>query len=90
MMLSVTATAFPLVVWVATKALFRLSSRVANPLRPTGKGMSLRRVAISLVLEEIVPEDKSWNEVLGARGNLYMMAKKWDMAAAVASQPGKG
>jgi lipopolysaccharide biosynthesis regulator YciM len=39
----------------------------------------------ALVLEEIAPEDKNRNEVLGARVNLYMVAKKWDMAAAVAS-----
>ena len=39
----------------------------------------------ALVLEEIEPEDKTRNEVLGARVNLYMAAKKWDMAAAVAS-----
>jgi lipopolysaccharide biosynthesis regulator YciM len=37
------------------------------------------------VLEEIAPEDKTRNEVLGARMNLYMVAKKWDMAAAIAS-----
>ena len=36
-------------------------------------------------LEEITPEDKTRNEVLGARVDLYMAAKKWDMAAAVAS-----
>jgi Flp pilus assembly protein TadD len=39
----------------------------------------------ALVLEEIAPEDKNRNEVLGARVNLYMAAKKWDMAEAVAS-----
>ena len=39
----------------------------------------------ALVLEEIAPEDKTRNEVLGARVDLYMAAKKWDMAAAVAS-----
>jgi lipopolysaccharide biosynthesis regulator YciM len=39
----------------------------------------------AMVLEEIAPEDKTRNEVLGARVNLYMVAKKWDMAAAVAS-----
>jgi lipopolysaccharide biosynthesis regulator YciM len=38
----------------------------------------------ALVLEEIAPEDKNRNEVLGARVNLYMVAAKWDMAAAVA------
>jgi Flp pilus assembly protein TadD len=39
----------------------------------------------ALALEEIAPEDKHRNEVLGARVILYMTAKKWDMAAAVAS-----
>jgi Flp pilus assembly protein TadD len=37
------------------------------------------------VLEEIAPEDKTRNEVLGARVGIYMAAKKWNMAAAVAS-----
>jgi Flp pilus assembly protein TadD len=41
--------------------------------------------AAALVLEEIAPEDKNRKEVLGARVVLYMAAKKWDMAAAVAS-----
>jgi hypothetical protein len=41
--------------------------------------------AAALVLEEIAPEDKNRNEVLGARVNLYMAAKKWDMVAAIAS-----
>ena len=36
-------------------------------------------------LEEIAPEDKNRNEVLGARVALYAAAEKWDMAAAVAS-----
>jgi len=36
-------------------------------------------------LEELAPEDKTRKEVLGARVALYMAAKKWDMAAAVAS-----
>ena len=39
----------------------------------------------ALALEEIAPEDKTRNEVLGARVDIYMAAKKWDMAAAVAS-----
>jgi Flp pilus assembly protein TadD len=39
----------------------------------------------ALAREEIEPEDKIRNEVPGARVNLYMAAKKWDMAAAVAS-----
>jgi hypothetical protein len=38
-----------------------------------------------MVLEEIAPEDKTRNEVLGARVGIYMAAKKRDMAAAVAS-----
>ena len=37
------------------------------------------------VLEEIEAEDKTRTEVLGARVVLYIAAKKWDMAAAVAS-----
>ena len=36
------------------------------------------------VLEEIAPEDRTRNEV-GARVGIYMAARKWDMAAAVAS-----
>ena len=39
----------------------------------------------ALALEEIAPEDKTRREVLGARVGIYMAAKKWDMAAAVAS-----
>ena len=35
-------------------------------------------------LEEIEPEDKTRKEVLGACIDLYMAAKKWEMAAAVA------
>ena len=42
------------------------------------------------VLEKIAPEDKSRNDVLGARVGIYMAAKKWDMAAAVASHLVKG
>jgi lipopolysaccharide biosynthesis regulator YciM len=45
--------------------------------------------AAALVLEEIEPEEKTRNEVLGARVNLYMAAKKWDVAAAVASHLAK-
>ena len=36
-------------------------------------------------LEEIKPEDKTRKEVLGARVDLYMAAKKWDLTAAVAA-----
>ena len=38
----------------------------------------------ALVLEEIAPEDKNRSEVLGARVDLYMAAKKWEMAEAIA------
>jgi lipopolysaccharide biosynthesis regulator YciM len=38
----------------------------------------------ALALEEIEPKDKTRTEVLGARVVLYIAAKKWDMAAAVA------
>jgi hypothetical protein len=44
----------------------------------------------AMVLEEIAPEDKNRTEVLGARVVLYIAAKKWDMAAAVASHLVKG
>jgi Flp pilus assembly protein TadD len=36
-------------------------------------------------LEEIEPEDKTRNEVLYARVDIYLAAKKWDMATAVAN-----
>ena len=35
-------------------------------------------------LEEIEPEDETRNEVFYARVDIYLAAKKWDMAAAVA------
>jgi hypothetical protein len=43
----------------------------------------------ALALEEIAPEDKNRTEVLGAGVVLYIAAKKWDMAAVVASHPVK-
>jgi hypothetical protein len=36
----------------------------------------------ALVLWENAPEGKTRNERLGARSNLYMAVKKWDMVAA--------
>ena len=39
----------------------------------------------ALALEEIAPEHRNRTEVLGARVVLYIAAKKWDMAAVVAS-----
>ena len=38
-----------------------------------------------MVLEEIAPEDKTRNKVLGVRVAIYLAAEKWDMAAAVAN-----
>ena len=70
-------------------ALF-LSSRGSNPLKADWQTHVLASSgylevgmfdAAALVLEEIAPEDKTRNEVLGARANLYMAAKKWDMVA---------
>ena len=76
------------------KGALRLPSRVSNAL----SGDWQRHVLASsgylelgmlddaaLALEEIEPEDKTRTEVLGARMALYVTAKKWDMAAAVAS-----
>ena len=71
-----------------------LSSRGSNPLKADWRTHVLASSgylelgifdAAALVLEEIAPEDKTRNEVLGARVNLYMAAKKWDLVAAVAS-----
>jgi hypothetical protein len=45
----------------------------------------LLTAAWPMVLEESSPEDKTRNEVLEARVNLSMAAKKWDMAAGVAN-----
>ena len=92
-MLAVTAGAFLLVTWVATKALL-LPSRVSNPLKTDWQRHVLASSGYlelgmiddaAMVLEEIAPEDKTCNEVLEARVNLYLAAKKWDMAASVAS-----
>ena len=79
------------------KALF-LNLQEANPLKTDWQRHVLASSgylelgifdAAVMVLEEIASEDKTRNEVLGARVNLYMAAKKWDMAAAVVSR-GKG
>jgi Flp pilus assembly protein TadD len=69
-------------------------SRISNPLKSDWQRHVLASSgylelgmfdSAAMVLEEIAPEDKTRNEVLGARINLYMAAKKWNMAAAVAS-----
>jgi len=73
---------------------FTLSSTASPPLKSSWQRHVLASSGYlelgmfddaALVLEEIEPEDKTRNEVLGARLNLYMAAGKWDMAAAVAS-----
>jgi lipopolysaccharide biosynthesis regulator YciM len=73
---------------------FRLSPRIPTPLKADWQKHVLASSGYlelgmfddaALVLEKIEPEDKTRNEVLDARVNLYMVAKKWDMAAAVAS-----
>jgi hypothetical protein len=70
-MLAVTAGAFLVVTWVATKALFLLSSRGANPLKTDWRRHVLAWSGYlelemfddaALVLEEIAPEDKNRNE----------------------------
>jgi Flp pilus assembly protein TadD len=75
------------------KALF-LNLQEANPLKTDWQRHVLASSGYlelgmfdeaAQVLEEIEPEEKTRNEVLGARVNPYMEAKKRNMAAAVAS-----
>ena len=77
-MLAVIAGAFLLVSWVATKALFH-PPRISNPLKTDWQRHVLASSGYlelgmiddaAMVLEEIAPEDKTRNEVLGARVNL--------------------
>ena len=93
-MLAVTAGGFPAGRLGGHEGAFCLSSRVSNPLKTDWQRHVLASSGYlelgmfddaALALEEIEPEDKTRNEVLGARVNLYITAKKWDMAAAVAS-----
>jgi hypothetical protein len=44
----------------------------------------------AVVSEEIVPEDKARNEVISARVNLYMAAKKVGYGHCGCQSPGKG
>ena len=64
---------------------FCLSSRVSNPLKtdwqkhvlPSSGYLELGMIDdAAMALEEIAPEDKNRNEVLGARVNLYMVARR--------------
>jgi Flp pilus assembly protein TadD len=73
---------------------FRVYPRVSDPLSGDWQSHVLASSGYlelgmlddaALALEEIEPEDKTRNEVLGARVGIYMAARKWDMAAAVAS-----
>jgi Flp pilus assembly protein TadD len=67
--------------------------RVSNPLKSNwqrhvlGSG-GYRELGMfddaAHALEEIEPEGRTRKEVLGARIDLYMAAKKWELAAAVA------
>ena len=93
-MLAVTAGGFPAGNLGGHEGALFLPPRVSNPLKTDWQRHVLASSGYlelgmfddaALVLEEIAPEDKTRNEVLGARVNLYMAAKKWDMAAAVAS-----
>jgi Flp pilus assembly protein TadD len=83
MMLAAMVSAFLLVAWVATKALKGDWQR--HVLASSGYLELGMLDDAALALEEIEPEDKTRTEVLGARIALYITAKKWDMAAAVAS-----
>ena len=74
-MFAVTAAAFLLVVWVATKALFALLQESPVPLKADWQRHVLASSGYlalgmfyeaALVLEEIGPEDKSRNQVLSA------------------------
>ena len=92
-MLAVTAGGFLLVAWLATKALLSffkrhqsLELRLSRHVLASSGDLELGMLDdAAMVLEEIAPEDKTRHEVLGARVGIYMAAKKWDMAAAVAS-----
>jgi hypothetical protein len=88
--LAITVGAFLLITWVTTKALFLFLSRVSNPLKADWQRHVLASSGYlelgmlneaAQVLEEIQPEEKTRDEVLGARVNLYSAAKKWDMVA---------
>ena len=96
LMLAVTVGAFLPITWVATKYSFSFFKKLgsSDPLKADWQRHVLASSGYlelgmfdeaAQVLEEIGPEEKPRNEVLGARVNLYIVAKKWDMAAAVAS-----
>ena len=77
-MRAVTAGAFLLITWVATKGLLT-PSRISNSLKTDWQRHDLASSGYlelgmlddgAMALEEIAPEDKTRNEVLGARVNL--------------------
>jgi tetratricopeptide (TPR) repeat protein len=92
LMLAIIAGGFLLVVWGSHEAAFLLPPAISNPLKADWQRHVLASSGYlelgmfddaAMVLEEIAHKNR--NEVLGARVNLYMAARKWDMAAAVAS-----
>ena len=93
-MLAVTAGAFLLGHLGSHEGAPVLPPRVSDPLKADWQRQVLASSGYlelgmfddaALVLEEIEPQDKTRTGVLGARVNLYMAAKKWEMAAVVAS-----
>jgi len=73
---------------------FGFPSRVSHPFKASWQKQVLASIGYrelgmfedaARALEEIDPEEKTRNEVLYARVDIYLAAKKWDMAAAVAS-----
>jgi hypothetical protein len=90
LMLAVTAGSFLLVTWVAQRRSFSsfslqsFENRVQRHVLASSGYLELGMFDdAAMVLEETNPEDKTRNEVLGARIDIYMAAKKWDMAAAL-------
>jgi hypothetical protein len=68
---------------------FLLPPGISNSLKTEWQGhvlassvyLELGMFDAAALLEEFAPEDKARNEVLGARVNLYMAAKNWDVVA---------
>jgi hypothetical protein len=82
-MLAVTAAAFLLVVWLATKALFVFSTRVSDSLKIDWQRHVLTVSGYlelgmfddaALILEKIAPEDNSRNQVVDAATQIVIMS----------------
>ena len=54
-----------------------LGRKGANTVRARRAEKRMVEACQHRILEEIAPEDKTRNEVLGARVGIYMAAKKW-------------